>query len=290
METYTTPNLNTFLQLPDTEIAPVVPSSVVYTMGGTRRAAAIAGIKPESSDYIHWTREKMVQGVSLLFQFGVQHVFIMAITPDNYRESGTYRQRLIDFTDWGIAGPEALADYARLDWRVRLLGSEEIPELQPTAECLRQHTAAQSSHTLWCLAVPDEETPWHQILQTSAQTRQSAIQTIYGEDIPLITMFLSTGKPSFDLNLLPPLLVGKVQCYWRQQPGHSLTEQEWRTILYDYAYTRATWRQNKEGRAEQAVAYLDTWQKAPTLGIGTRLGPFWYPASIPSLEDADAHD
>lgn len=278
------PSFKEFLNSAMDDIKPVVPATVVYTMGGTRRAAAIAGIKPESDEYIHWTREKMIQGVNLLFKFGVQHVFVMAITPANYQESGAYRQRLLDFTDWGISGSEALADYGRYGWRVRLLGSEHIPELKPTAERLRQHTAPQSEHTLWCLAVPDEDAPWQQILQTTAQTRQSAIQNLYGEDIPLITMFLSTGKPSINLNLLPPLLVGNVQCYWRQQPGHSLTEQEWRTILYDYAYTRSTWRQDKEGRAEQAVAYLDTWRKAPTLGIGTRLGPFWYPTPTPSLE------
>ena len=281
------PSLKEFLSLAIDDIRPTVPATVVYTMGGTRRAAAIAGLKPESDDYIHWTREKMVQGVNLLFQYGVQHVFVMAITPDNYRESGAYRQRLIDFTDWGIAGPEALADYVRFGWRVRLLGSNDIPELQPTAERLRLHTAHRSDHSLWCLAVPDEDAPWRQILQTNAQTRQNAIKKIYGEDIPLITMFLSTGKPAINLNLLPPLLIGKVQCYWRQQPGHSLTEQEWRTILYDYAYMRSTWRQDKEGRAEKAVAYLDTWQKAPTLGIGSRLGPFWYPAPVPSLEETN---
>jgi hypothetical protein len=111
---------------------------------------------------------------------------------------------------------------------------------------------------------------------------------MYGEAIPPITLFLSSGKPSFSLNLLPPLLVGNVQCYWRQQPGHSLTEPEWRTILYDYAYTRSTWRQDKEGRAEQALAHLEIWKNAPTLGIGTQLGPFWYPAAIPTPEDV--HD
>jgi hypothetical protein len=256
-------------------------------MGGTRRAAALAGLRPESDDYIRWTREKMVQGVSLLFRYGVKHIFVMAITPDNYRESGAYRQRLIDFTDWGIAGPEALSDYGRFGWRVRLLGSEDIPELQATAVRLRQQTAAKSDHTLWCLAIPDEEAPWQQILKTNAKTRQEAIQKIYSEAIPLITMFLSTGKPAINLNLLPPLLVGHVQCYWRQQPGHSLTEQEWRTILFDYAYTRATWRQDKEGRAEQAMTHLDTWQKAPTLGIGTRLGPFWYPTTISPIEQTN---
>lgn len=276
------PNLTTFLQLPETEIAPLVPASVVYTMGGTRRAAAIADIQPESVEYSRWTRRQMIQGVDLLFRYGVQHVFVMALTPDNFRESGDFQQRLVDAADWGMAGSEALADYARLGWRVRLLGSDEIPELHLTAERLQQHTPQQGNHTLWFMTIRDDESPWRQIFQTNAQTREEAIQAMYGETIPPITLFLSTGKPMFSLNLLPPLLIGKVQCYWRQQPGHSLTDHEWRTILYDYAYTRATWRQNKDGRAEQALAHLEIWKNAPTLGIGTQLGPFWYPATSPA--------
>ena len=281
------PTYDQFIAVDLEKIKHVAPASVVYTMGGTRRAAAIAGIKPESDEYIRWTRQNMIQGVQLLFKYGVQHVFVTAITPDNYRESGAYRKRLIEFTDWGIAGPEAIADYRRLGCRVRLLGSDSIPELQATAERLIQQTVSQSKHTLWCLAVPNEETPWQQILRLNASTKEEAIKALYGEFIPPITMFLSSGKPLFTLNLLPPLLVGKVQCYWRQQPGHTLTESEWLNILYDYAFTRATWRQDKEGRAEKAVAHLNIWQKAPTLGIGIQLGPFWYPQSIPSLDEID---
>ena len=283
------PDVEEFLTVPLESLADIAPATMVYTQGGTRRAAALAGMLPESDAYIQFTRQHMMRCVEMLFRSGVQHIFIMAITPDNYRESGAYRERLIAFTDWGIAGPEALADYGRLGWRVRLVGSEDIPALAPTAERLRQATAGNGRSTLWCLAVPDEEAPWRRVLaaaQSGAATRQAAIQALYGEDIPPITMFLSTGKPLFTHNLLPPLLVGSVQGYWRQQPGHSLTEREWRLILYDYAYTRATWRQDKEGRAETAVSHRTAWENAPTLGLGIRLGSFWYPApTFPNQTD-----
>ncbi|MCA9875138.1 MAG: hypothetical protein KC441_15820 [Anaerolineales bacterium] len=285
MSTHDLPDREAFLTSPIEELGAVAPATVVYTQGGTRRAAALAGMAPESDAYIQFTRQNMVRCVEMLFRYGVQHVFIMAITPQNYRESGAYRERLLAFTDWGIAGPEALADYGRLGWRVRLLGSEDIPALQPTAERLIQATGGNGRPTLWCLAVPDEEAPWRSLLaavhRTGAATRQETIQAIYGETIPPISMFLSTGKPLFNHHLLPPLLVGNVQGYWRQQPGHSLSDREWRLILYDYAYTRATWRQDKEGRAETAVLNSAIWKHAPTLGLGVRLGSFWYPAPTP---------
>lgn len=275
-----------FLAAPIAEVAQVAPRTMVYTMGGTRRSAALAGIVPESDAYIRWTREQLVAGLDLLFRYGVEHVFVAAITPDNFQETGAYRKRLIGFTDWALAGEEALADYGRFGWRVRLLGSEHIPELKPTADRLRQETPAQSRHTLWCLAIPHEDAPWQTIVaaaqSSGAQTRETLIEAIYGEMIPPITMFLSTGKLMFSQNLLPPLLTGKVQCYWRQKPGHTLREQEWREILYDYAYTRATWKADKEGRAEAAISFRHIWETAPTIGLGQRLGPFWYPA--PTVE------
>lgn len=275
-------NWQDFLAAPVAEVAQVAPRSLVYTMGGTRRSAALAGIAPESDEYIRWTRERLVASLDLLFRYGVEHVFVAAITPDNYQETGAYRERLLGFTDWALAGAEALADYGRYGWRVRLLGSEHIPELAPTAARLLAETPTHSPHTLWGLAVPHPDAPWQTIIDavqhSGATTREALIQAIYGEDIPPITLFLSTGKLMFSQNLLPPLLTGKVQCYWRQQPGHTLSEQEWREILYDYAYTRATWQADKEGRAEAALAYRGVWETAPTIGLGQRLGSFWYPA------------
>lgn len=275
--------LQEFLAAPTAEVAQVAPSTIVYTMGGTRRSAALAGIVPESNAYIRWTREQLVACLSLIFRYGVKHIFVVAITPDNYQETGAYRERLIEFTDWALAGPEALADYGRLGWRVRLLGSEHIPELAATAARLRTQTPAHSPHTLWSLAIPHADAPWQTIIdamqQTGAHTHQALIQAVYGEAIPPITMFLSTGKLAFSQTLLPPLLIGKVQCYWRQQPGHNLTEREWREILYDYAYTRATWKEDKQGRAEAALQHRAVWETAPTIGLGKRVGPFWVPAS-----------
>ncbi|HXF63764.1 MAG TPA: hypothetical protein VNK95_19220 [Caldilineaceae bacterium] len=56
-----------------------------------------------------------------------------------------------------------------------------------------------------------------------------------------------------------------------------------RTILYDYAYVRPTWQADKTGRAEQALKYRQAWEDPPVVGLGVRLGPFWYPAPIPPV-------
>ena len=60
--------------------------------------------------------------------------------------------------------------------------------------------------------------------------------------------------------------------------------------LYDHAYLRKTWQQDKSERTPQVLKYREVWETAPIVGLGTRIGPFWYPASIPEppLPDDEA--
>ena len=95
-----------------------------------------------------------------------------------------------------------------------------------------------------------------------------------------MSIYLGTVKPLLSVLQLPPLLVtSEVQCYWSLRPGYSLDEKQLRSILYDYAFTRQTWQENKTGRAQQALVQRDIWERGDILGLGKRLGPFWYPDS-----------
>ena len=71
--------------------------------------------------------------------------------------------------------------------------------------------------------------------------------------------------------------MGKLQCYWTLRPGFILDRETVRRILYDYAYTRKTWQKDKTDRAEKVLEDRDRWENAPILGLGRRVGPFWYP-------------
>jgi hypothetical protein len=100
-----------------------------------------------------------------------------------------------------------------------------------------------------------------------------------GEELPLATLYLAFGKPMFVPDLLPPLLSGDVQCYWTQRPGYDLDERSLRQIIYDYAYLRPTWTRDKSARYADVEAQRSLWEHAPTLGLGRRVGAFWYPIS-----------
>jgi hypothetical protein len=225
----------------------------------------------------------MIACLDLIFRHGVRHIVTSAVTQSQLHETTPgYREHLLEWLTWGLSGPEALADYTHLGWRVRLVGGWDVPELQAVAHRLNTSTLAASPHTLWWFWAPgpDRTLAWLQHIgaHQGALSQTEAVRTLYEEDIPLATLFLSYGKPILTPELLPPLLVGALQCYWRQRPGYSVTERELRLILYDYAYLRPTWRTDKTGRAKEAVAQRAAWEQAPILGLGQRLGPFWYPA------------
>lgn len=286
MNSATLPSLEEFLVAPIEEIAKIAPSTVIYGVGGTRRHAVFAGLEPWSEAYMRWAREETIRCTDLIFRHGVRNLITLPFVPSNLKEVNAYRGQLIEKAKWGIAGDEALADYQRLGWRVRLLGAEGIPELEDAAKRLRAATPSEGQHTLYWSVASYEAAYWETLFatvhRTHAQTRSEAIKALYGEEIPPATLYLAFGKPLISLTIIPPLLIDQLQCYWSQQPGYMLDERQLRTILYDYAYLRATWQEEKIERAKEALTHRKAWEEGPILGVGMRLGPFWYPAPMSS--------
>lgn len=272
------PTLEEFLAAPHAEIARIAPSTVVYAASGTRRQAALAGINPQSDAYARWSHTLALDAVQMTFDHGVRHVFTLLAGPGQFHEVGAYRARLLDWIEWGIASDETMAAFRQRGWSARLLCDDSIPQLVRARQRL---ATLHGPVTIWFQVIPDAEAPWRWLLdathRSGARTRCELVQALYGEPVPLVSLYLAFGKPVIAPELLPPLLVDTVQCYWSQRPGYSLTQDELRRILYDYAYLRPTWQADKTGRAEEALVYADVWNNGAVLGLGQRLGPFWYP-------------
>lgn len=256
---------------------------MIYAAGGTRRAVALANLSM-SDDYAKWTLLRILESSALIFRFGVQHLIAPMGRPQIFAERGLYRERVLQWLRWGLPCPESLDFYRAANWRVRLVvAGNPMPELTETAAILDQATSAATGPNLWFLTTTDYNQLWTWIgkaFASGATTRAEAVRVLFGADIPPATLLLSFGKLLVALDHLPPLLFEEIQCYWTQRPGYSLTETQLRTILYDYAYLRPTWRQDKTGRAEEALAHRAAWEHGPTIGLGRHLGPFWYPAPI----------
>lgn len=287
------PTLEEFLAAPIESVREVAPNTIILTNGGTRRRAVLEGILPTSDEYAEFTRGQMITCLEMLFRHGVEHIFTTILAESNHAEvTDTYRTKLVEWVTWGLAGPEAIEDYKRFGWRVRLVGTESWKELEPVAQALRHETPGAEGPAVWLTVASNAESRWDHLLETAVAkticTRSDLIREVYGEDIPLAEVFIGSGKPQVFASIVPPLLVGKLQCYWRQHLGFDLDERTFRSILYDYAFLRKTWQSDKTGRAEKIMDYAAYWEDPPVVGLGARLGPFWYPSLHPSSKTYDA--
>lgn len=283
------PSLEEFLAAPVAEVAKVAPATMIYSSSGSRRAAALAGIPP-GREYAKWSLSRLFAQVDIFLRCGVRHLVVPMLMPTGYNENTPgYRENIEGWVDYGLAGPDTITHWQRQGWRVRMLGTQAAPALQAAADRLVAETSPDSPQTIWFTIVPQAELQWEWVLaaavKAQARTRAEAARALYGEDIPSATLLISWGKPIINHDLLPPLLVGDMQSYWHNKPGYSVTEQDFRTILYDYAFTRGTWTEDKSDRAEQALKYRAEFENGPIIGLGRRLGPFWYPQSTPGSDD-----
>ena len=277
------PTREAFMRLTREEIAAlgIVPTTMAFAAGGTRRHAILAGIDPGSEGYPEYSRQGMLRVFDLLCGFGVRHIFTTAVRPHQMHEPGRYRSRLMSWIAEGLAGDTALRENERRGWRVRINGAEHIPELREAAERLVAATPANYQHTIWWSVAPDAGAPWRSILEaalrTGARTREEAVVALYGEAVPPATMFLAFGKPLVVADLVPPLLADEIQCYFSQRLGYSVDEPMWREILYDYAYLRHTKAPDTAKRDLAVLEHEAVWQNAGVLGLGQSVGPFWFP-------------
>ena len=277
------------MSAPDAAVAGVAPATLIWAPGGTRRRATIEGV-PLDERYIAWARGHLVENVALFFRLGVQHLIVPILGPRQMAEEGLYGERLIAWIGGALAGPLACAEYQQRGWRARMIGqAASLPALTETAAQMAAATP-DGAHTLWFYAVTDDDDPWREVLatagRTGARTQREAVRALYGEDVPPATLLIGFGKPVVGTTLLPPLLTADdMQCYWTQRAGFRLTEPMLRTIIYDYAYARRTWRPDRQGRYADAPGLAALWEREDVLGVGTRLGGYWYPTPFPASRD-----
>jgi hypothetical protein len=274
------PSLQEFLSAPPEVVAAVAPQTMIYAVGGTRRSAALSGIAL-GDEYARWSEPRFRATTALCFHLGVRHLIAPVGRPQIFAETGIYRREFCRWITLALTNDAALTFYRRANWRVRLIvAGAALPELADTASRLEEVTREATGPRLWVLTTPDYDALWRWILASGAVTREAAVARLFGEAIPPATLLLSFGKPLVALDHLPPMLFEEIQCYWTQRPGYSLTERELRTILYDRAYLRSTWRHDKTGRERDALRHRHAWgEHAPLIGLGRRLGPYWYPVT-----------
>lgn len=270
-----------FLSAPVETVAAVAPQSMVYAPGGTRRSATFAGIEPWSDAHVRETQKRFVDCLDVIFCYSVAHVFTPILMVGHFKEHAGLEEKLLLRMGEFATDPFLLQMFGERGWRIKLVPSEFTDLLRPYMEWLDRCTPTTFKHTWWMTVTPSYESWWSSMIALAKAehvlTRSDAICAMYGEYVPPIELCFAFGKPMVSPDLFPPLLMDNVQCYWSQQAGYSLTHQQFRKAVYDSALLRNTWQKDKAARAKEASAHRELWQREVILGLGKRLGPFWYP-------------
>jgi hypothetical protein len=277
----TRPTLEDFLAAPDAVVAAVAPVTAAYAPSGSRRQATIEGV-PIDERYMEWSRPQMVENLALFFRLGVRHLIVPVLGPNQFIEGGLYGEQIIDWCIRGLAGPEMVHEYQRRGWRARFIVPSPVATLRAAAAQLQQETGVGRGPTVWYYVVAQGGDPWQDLLdtiqRTGARTYSEVLQAVCGEELPPATLLVGFGKPLTGTNLLPPLLTGPtMHGYWTQRAGLRLTEPMLRRILYDYAYNRPTFHRDRGSRYDEARQQPALWDTTAILGVGTRIGSYWYP-------------
>ena len=273
-----------FCALPPQEIAEQTPPSMIFAAGGTRRAAALVGIR-DQDEYVKWSAEQLLISFGLFAKYGVRHIVTHAIVPTQWNEETPgYREKLLGWISNILISDETLSAYKERNWRETMIGIESIPEFKPVAKTLKKIFPTKGNYdlTVHYAATPAYETHWadlSRILGKKNRSQDDLILAKYKEAIPPIKLYIGYGKPILSSAVCPPLLgaFDGMHCYWLQKPGFVTNEKSVLKILYDYAFTRRTWIKDKSGRTAKVLNFRDAMSRETILGVGMRLGPFWYP-------------
>ncbi|MBN1431019.1 MAG: hypothetical protein JXB07_21800 [Anaerolineae bacterium] len=282
------PTLKEFLALPIDQVRPIVPATMIFAAGGTRRSAALAGVSRD--DYPSWALQRMLAICQIFCHYGVKHIILPIGHPRMFAEEGHFGNNFVTWIAKGLSSSQTLEFYRKANWQDHIIviasnatKNRQTQQLQTLAQSRNQTTSQADAH-LWYFIVPDYDDYWLWTLERLATvektTRECAIQSLYGADIPPTDLLISFGKPTISLDILPPLLWNVVQAYWTQVPSYILDEDTLRKIFYDYAYQRNTYQTDKTGRERDVLKHPSLWKHGPTIGTGIRVDRYWYPEQI----------
>jgi len=273
-----------FCSLSPKEIREHTPRSMIFAAGGTRRAAALAGIRDQDK-YVKWSAEQLLTSFGLFAKYGIEHIVTHAIVPTQWNEvTPGYREKLVGWISETLTSDQTITAYQNRNWRETMIGIESIHEFKAVSKQLKKIFPVKEKYklTIHYAATPTYETHWRdvsRILSKKSYTQRDLILAKYKEDIPPIQLYIGYGKPVMSSAVCPPLLSAfdGMHCYWLQKPGFVTNEKSVLKILYDYAFTRRTWIKDKSERTAKVLNFRDAMSRETILGVGTRLGPFWYP-------------
>ncbi|GAB4201927.1 MAG: hypothetical protein OHK0022_24490 [Roseiflexaceae bacterium] len=160
-----TPDIDTFMNWTNAQVAEVTPETVLFAPAGTRRRAEIDGIP--NSEYSTWAIRELGESVALLFDNGIKNIIVPLLGPRQLSDpQEEYRRQVINWIAKQSTSDELknLADIHR--YQIRLIGpaTRYNETLRNASTQLKERVSNSIQPTLWMYVVQNDNEPWEEVL------------------------------------------------------------------------------------------------------------------------------
>jgi tuberculosinol/isotuberculosinol synthase len=265
-----------------------------FPINGTRRWFLLEHPEVSEADYIELISRRHVELYQLLFEHGIDTLLVPIYEPVMHERSEAYRRQFVAQGLSAVAThPTFTHFYHDYQVRVRFYGDYgkifskmEYANVLDHFDQIRENTRKYRQRRLFYgvstrraledvveLAIEDHSRQGTQL------DRQALIAMYYGEPIPPVSFFITSGK--FNTFGMPLLETDDTSLYFTVAPSPYLTESQLRAILYDHLYSRRS--PAKANYADMTTDEFDSMQdfyrtqRETTLGVGVIRNGTWFP-------------
>lgn len=287
------PTLSEFVQMPSSEVQPLVKDKVVvFSPGGSSRwyfleHGDISQGYSQAERFKHYVQksiQRTFEIVQLMMADGIPTLFLVGIMPGQTQRDPAYRQNLANSLAY-MVNDDAQAFYDqhdigvlfRGDWQY-LFNQLNVSHLLDQCQQIEETTRSRQQWLIWLTRespVPQELAP---VLKTALQStgqvpdHETLSRAYYaGRPIQHIDFFISHNKPTLN-NQLPPLTT-LGDTYFTFVPCYYMDRQIWRTILYDHLFARRGNKRDYSAYTSETIAELQRYVRVNRhniLGSGKR--------------------
>jgi len=246
------------------------------------------------AEYIELNGRRHVELYRLLFEHGIDTILAPLYEPVMQKRGADYQQQVVAQGLATVAThPTFTTFYEDHQVRVRFYGNYR--RIFPGTACahlpdlfdrVMHQTHMHQQHRLFYgvstrNAVEDVvELAFQKYAgQGTRLDRATLIDLYYGESLPPVSFFITSGK--FNVFGMPLLETDDTSLYFTVAPSPFLTETQLRAILYDHLYGRhssakANYSDLTPDKFAEMRAYYQT-HRETTLGVGVVRDGTWYP-------------
>lgn len=276
------PDIETFLEWTNDQVAEFAPKTVVYAPAGTRRRAILEGIPV--AEYSTWAIQELGESVPTLFEHGIRHVIVPSLGPHQLHDpQEEYRSQIIHWVANQSTSKILQTIAEKHQYRLMLIGPaiKNNKILFDASMELKNRKQNPKHPILWMYVVQSYDEPWREVLDTAiahqVNDRGAIAQILYGEEISPVSLYIGFGRLNLHPRIIPLILFDDdVQCYWTTKAGFRISKMAVRKILYDSIYSRSRYNYHQT-RYDFINELKNNWNKEVIMGLGSNMRGFWFP-------------